>query len=139
MRINTHAEITHTHHTARWLSVLKRWVIINQDQEIMAVVTTTTADHVIELTVILVLGDRRLAPRTLTRPGGMRTAIRWVCQELNNGNLWLGARLHLEREARLLDYSEPELLGCWHAYDYQYCLRLLTNLPGLLDWESTRG
>lgn len=135
MKEHTHAEITYMHHTAHWFSVLERWVIVNQDREPVAIVTTTTDSKMTEIAITLLLGEHKLPLDPLTRPGGVRTALRWVCQELNNDNLWLRTRLRLEREARLLDYSEPELLDCWHATNYKYCLRLLANLPGLLDWK----
>jgi len=134
MKYNPYAKLEHMHHTARYLFSLKRWVISNRDREIAAVIVTSTANHVTELTVTLALGRRyRLPLDPITHPGGMRTALRWVCQELNNGHLWLSTRLALERKARLLGYSEPELLACEHAYDYNYCLRLLANLPGLSE------
>lgn len=136
---DTHAELTYMHHTAHYFPDPERWVIINQAREPVAVITTNTIDHVTELAITLVLGEHKLAPRVLTHPGGMRTALRWVCQELNNGKLWLTARLRLERESRFLGHKEPELLACSHASDYQYCRRLLANLPGLTAWESTQG
>lgn len=129
-------EIAHMHYRARWVPSLELWVLVNQDKEIVATVATSTADHVTEIVVTLTLGGYSLQPRSFARPGGERTAIRWVCQELNNGNLWLHARLSLEHEARLLDYDEAGLLACWHATDYQYCQRLLANLPGLVDWVT---
>jgi len=133
MRVDTHAEITCMHHRARWAPSLELWVLVNQDKEIIATVGTSTADHVTEIVITLTPGGYSLQPRSFTRPSGERAAIRWVCQELNNDNLWLRARLSLEHEARLLGHSEPELLACWHATDYKYCQRLLTNLPRLLD------
>lgn len=137
---NPYAELKHAHHVARYLFSLKRWVVSDRGHEIVAVITTSTANHVTELTITLVLGRHRLLLDPTTRPGGMRTALRWVCQELNNGHFHLGTRLALEHKARLLDYSEPELLACEHAYDYQYCLQLLANLPGLSEsWPKREG
>jgi len=138
MRRDTHAELTHMHHTARHFPDPERWVIVDRAREPVAVIATSTADHVTELTITLVLGEHELAPRVLTRPGGTRTALRWVCQELNNGKLWLTARLRLERESRFLGYREPDLLACGHASDYRYCRRLLANLPGLAAWETAQ-
>lgn len=134
MRQGPYTDLTHRHHTARWFPTLKRWVIVNQARGPVAVVTTTTTNHATRLAVTLLLGEYKLPLDPFVRPGGMRTALRWVCRELNNSNLWLGARLLLEREARLLDYSESEILAHWHGHDYKCCLQLLANLPGLLDW-----
>ena len=139
MKRDTHAEITHMHHRVHWVPSLELWVVINQDKEIVATVAAVTANHVTELIITLTPGFHTLAPRTLIRPGGTRTALRWVCQELNNGRLWLTARLRLERESRFLGYREPELLVCEHASDYEYCQRLLANLPGLTAWETAQG
>ena len=144
MARNSHAELTHMHHTARWFSTLERWAVINQDQELIATIVMTATRHknprnpkrwytMTELNITLILGGHRLSPSRFIRPGSERTALRWAMAQLNNGNFWLGARLLLEREARLLDYSESELLACEHAYDYEYCLQLLANLPGLLE------
>ena len=138
MKRDMHAEITHMHHRARWVPSLELWVVINQDKEIVATVAAVTANHVTELTITLTPSLYTLAPRTLTRPGGMRTALRWVMTNLNNGRLWLTARLRLERESRFLGYKEPELLACGHASDYEYCRQLLDNLPGLTAWKSAQ-
>ena len=135
MKQDPHSNIEHMHHTARWFPGPERWVIINRSREPVAVIATNTANHVTELTITLVLGEHKLSPRSLMRPGGMRTALRWLMIRLNNDNLWLSARLSLERKARFLGYDEPRLLDCWHATDYMYCLRLLADLPGLSDWE----
>ena len=130
---NPYANIEHMHHTARCFLVLDRWVIINRDHKTVAVVVTSTANHVTELSITLILGRHKLPLDPITGIGGMRTALRWIMAQLNNGRLWLSTRLSLEREARLLGYNEPELLACEHAYNYQYCLRLLVNLPGLSE------
>ena len=132
MKYNPHAELKHMHHTAGYLLTPECWVVTNR-YGIVAVVATSTANHTTVITTTLVLGEHELPLDPITRPGGMRTALRWVCQELNNGHTWLSTRLSLEREARLLGYAEPELLACEHAHDYQYCSRLLANLPGLSE------
>ena len=129
---NPYADLRHMHHAAHWFSIPERWAIANRDYGIVASLTANTANHMTELDVTLILDEHRLHLDLIVRPGGMRTALRWVCQELNNGHLWLSTRLSLERKARLLGYSEPELLACEHAYDYQYCLRLVTNILGLV-------
>ena len=130
---NPHAKITYMHHTARCFLALDRWVIITQDHETVATVTTSTTNHTTEIAITLILGRHKLPLETIMRPGGVRTALRWVMAQLNNGNTWLSTRLALEHEARLLGYKEPKLLACEHAYDYQYCLQLLANLPGLAE------
>ena len=145
MKRNPHAEITHMHHVARWFPGPERWVITNlKEKEPVAMVVTSTTRHedprshrrwytMTRLDITLILGVHRMSLDSFVRPDSVRTALRWAMAQFNNGSLWLGARLHLGRRARSLGYDESKILVCGHAYDYQYCLRLLASLPGLLE------
>lgn len=137
---NPYAELKHTNHTARYFSGPGYWGITDRNHEAVAIVVMNSTKQpnslgrkrtVTTCEITLILGRHELPLDPITHPGGLRTTLRWVCQELNR-RLWLSTRLALERKARLLGYEESELLACEHAYDYQYCLRLVSNIPGLV-------
>lgn len=145
MKRNPYAEIQAHHHRARYFSGFDwydepQWVIIDPEYRVVAKVKASVTRPkdprtgrwyaVATLEPILILDEYRHELAPIRRPGGLRTALRWSMCQLNNGSVYLSARLDLMARARELGFSEPVILSCWHASDRVQCVRLCKLIGG---------
>ena len=142
MKRNPYAEIQAHHHRAKYFHSFDKWVIMDPRggglvvARVKAGVTRPKDPRtgrwyaVATLEPILILDEYRHELTPIRRPGGLRTALRWFMCQLNNGSVYLSARLDLMARARELGFSEPTILSCWHASDRVQCVRLCKLIGG---------
>jgi len=144
MKRNPYADIQAHNHVARyfsdWHNEPCKWAIIDRECRVIARVKASVthpksprtgrwyAVAILEPTLVLDKYRHELTP--LRRPGGLRTALRWLMCQLNNGSVYLGTRLGLMARARELGFSESTIVSCWHASDRVQCIRLLELIGG---------
>ena len=145
MKRNPHADIQAHNHSARYFTGFDwydepQWVIVDRERRVVARVKASVTRPkdprtgrwyaVATLEPILVLDEYRHELTPLLRPGGLRTALRWFMCRLNNGKIYLSARLALMTRARELGFSESTIVACWHASDRVQCIRLCKLIGG---------
>ena len=140
MKRNPYSGIQAHNHGAKYFHVLDNWIIVDPKHrpvvQLKASVTrpkdprTNRWYAVTTLEPTLILDEYRHELAPIRRPGGLRTTLRWFMCRLNNGSVYLSARLALMARARELGFNEPVIVFCWHASDRVQCIRLCKLIGG---------